>query len=140
MSTDLVIDGVQYRTGSLNAKMQFHIARRLAPLIARLGGSITPEGEQSRPLFEVIADAIAKLSDEDCDYIIRVAMSVVTREQTGHWINVWNKAADQPQFADMNVGTLMQLTMAVVQDNLGSFTLAQGGTGQPQATTRPNVH
>jgi hypothetical protein len=165
MTTEVMIDGNNYRTGQLSAKQQFHVARRLAPLITKMGAAAAQlpaqQGVQQNaqnqqdeaaqqqaavqeflalPLFESVAQSLSELSDEECDYIIRVCMSVVVREQGGHWIGVWNKAADQLQFADISMPAMMQLTMAVLQDNLGSFMPAQVAPGSQAATTGQSVH
>jgi hypothetical protein len=169
MTTDVTIDGNNYRTGQLSAKQQFHVARRLAPLITKMGvamsqGMLTPqqapvqqkgtaeqdaEDQQAAaareaflalPIFEAVAQSLSELSDEECDYVIRVCMSVVSREQSGHWIGVWNKAADQLQFTDISMPAMMQLTMTVLQDNLGSFMPAQPAPGNRAATTGQSVH
>lgn len=167
MTTEVTIDGNNYRTGQLSAKQQFHVARRLAPLITKMGaaasqGMLTPQQQSVQqgteqdtaeqqaaaarewflalPVFEAVAQSLSQLSDEECDYVIRVCMSVVSREQSGHWIGVWNRAADQPQFADISMPAMMQLTLAVLQDNLGSFMPAQVGPGSQAVTTGLSVH
>jgi hypothetical protein len=151
---DLEIDGVEYRTGKMNAKLQFHIARRLAPIIARIGSVSVPpapvangngqdhsEGTepsqedttalvaQQVPILAALAESIASLSDKDCDYVLDTCLSVVMRKQADRWMPVWNKAASVPQFADLTLPAMMQLAFAVIQDNLGGFTFAQSPTG-----------
>jgi hypothetical protein len=164
MAAEVVIDGVPYRIGELTAKQQFHVARRIAPLIAGLGeaaaavppateeasdeddADLTPEqrtqAQNARnikaltPLFREIANSLHSLSDEDCDYVLRTCMGVVMRQQGDHWLPVWNKAADMPQFADVKLPALLQLSMAVLQENMGGFTLGLPVTGPPSAPTR----
>jgi hypothetical protein len=153
MTTEPNIDGIQYRTGQLNAKLQFHVARRLAPVIASISALATDGQAAPAPLngtgedmaatgqpdnakfFAVLADAIRALPDTDCDYVLSTCMSVVMRRQGDHWIPVWNKASDQPQFADITLNVLMQLTFAVIQDNLGGFMPAPLPSGSPTSTT-----
>lgn len=168
---ELEIDGVSYRTGRLNAKQQFHVARRIAPIIARIGTipaliqeavaqeampngngvdyteggteGDTPEVPEAQSndlaslmergggvVFKALAEAISELSDRDCDYILAMCLSVVMRRHGESWVPVWNKAADQPQFADLNLPGMMQLTFAVIQDNLAGFMPAQGLPGR----------
>jgi hypothetical protein len=165
MAAEVVIDGVPYRIGELTAKQQFHVARRIAPLIAGLSEAAVPpvdtevvdeEAEANlkpeqreraqtarnlkalTPLFREVAKALHSLSDEDCDYVLRTCMGAVMRQQGEHWLPAWNKAADMPQFADIKLPALLQLSMAVLQENMGGFTLGLPVTGPPAAPTRPN--
>lgn len=133
MPTEQTIDGETYRTGQLNAKEQFHVARRLAPIVA----SFSNQG--SSGFIGALAMAVSKLPDDDIDYVMRVTMKTVTRKVADRWANVWNLAADQPQFSDMNASTLLQLVIAVVQDNLGSFTSGLAEVGPDQTSTAPNA-
>jgi hypothetical protein len=154
MPSEQVLDGVAYRIGTLNALQQFHVARRLAPVIAKLstesaalmGAAPTTSEGESPPtpdmtrLYGAIAEAVASLSDADCNYVISTCMGVVGRKMGEHVQPVWNKAAGQPQFEDMTLPTLLQLTIAVITDNLGSFTSAQGGPGSVVQPFLQSVH
>lgn len=142
---DLEIDGVSYRTGTLNAKQQFHIARRILPIIAKLGtmtpvnGAEEPDTGRVLDFFTIVADGLSHLSDADCDYIMAACLGVVQRQQGDRYFPVWNKQADAPQFQDMKLPALTQLTMAVIQDNLGDFMLAPSADGSQQSPLKPNT-
>ena len=131
MATEQVVDGETYRTGGLNAKQQFHVARRLAPIVAAM--------QSGTNLFQALADEIAKLPEADMDYIMRTTMGVVTRKQGEQWIRVWNAQADLPQFADMTVGTLLTLMIITLEDNLGGFTAGLADNGRLASMFAPNA-
>ena len=128
--SELSIDGFDYRTGRLNAKQQFHIARRLAPLIAGISAADAEAGADNTALvFENLAKTLSSLTDKDCDYVLGLCMSVVTRKSGDRYAPVWNKQIDQPVFDDLTLPAMMQLAFAVIQDNLGGFIPAQGLPG-----------
>jgi hypothetical protein len=163
MPSEQEIGGLTYRIGKLNAKQQFHVARRLAPVIAELSAESNLVMEQMKQpnnsvsgfmaeaaqgdvspamvrLYTAISKAIRNLSDEDCDYVIRTCMSVVTRRSGELFQPVWNKQADQPQFEDLSLPTLLMLTITVITDNLGGFMNAQGEAGPAKPPTPPSIN
>ncbi|VXB25187.1 putative bacteriophage protein [Burkholderia sp. 8Y] len=120
MSGIVDINGQSYRIGRLDAKKQFHVARRLAPLLAGLGGALKGKAQGFAELVSPIADALAKMSDEDTDYVLDTCLSVVARQQGDGWQNVMVKGGGLV-FQDIDLPAMLQLTVAVVQQNLGSF-------------------
>src|SRR5580765_7992926 len=111
MATEQTVEGEIYRTGMLNAKQQFHVARRLAPIVAAM--------QSGENLFQALATELAKLPEQDVDYIMRTTMGVVSRKQGDQWVRVWNQQADLPQFSDMTAGALLTLLVLTLEDNLG---------------------
>lgn len=147
MSVELTINGNAYKTGRLTAKQQFHVARRLLPVVSALATAAAsapkaPDAEvgvsidDNNSLITTLSDSMSRMPDKDCDYVLSVCLSCCQRQQpSGGWANVWNVAADQAQFADIDLSVMIQLVMATLQDNIGSFTAAL-----PQAfpaTNRP---
>jgi hypothetical protein len=131
MATEQTIDNETYRTGGLNAKQQFHVARRLAPIVAAL--------QSGTNMFQALATELAKLPEADVDYIMRTTMSVVMRKQGDQWVRVWNTQADMPQFSDITAGTLLTLLVVTLEDNLGGFTTGLDGSGQLASMFVPNA-
>jgi hypothetical protein len=120
MSGIVEINGQSYRIGRLDAKKQFHVARRLAPLLAGLGGALKPEAKGFAELVSPIAEALAKMSDEDTDYVLDTCLMVVQRQQGEGWQNVMVKGGGL-MFQDIDLPTMLRLAVAVIQQNLGSF-------------------
>lgn len=126
MATEQLIGENTYRTGQINAKQQFHIARRLAPIVGAMTANL---GTSS--LIQTLYDAVSQMRDEDTDYIMRVTLSVCTRKQGDHWMPVWNRQADEPQFADINAAQLLELMIVTIQDNMQGFTSGLQERGIP---------
>ena len=123
-----------YRSRKLNARQQLHVVRRLGPVLgpmiqlALMPSSEDPdEMERQMAIAIPFLDAVAKMPEEDVNYVINVCMSVTQRMQGGNgsgpttWAEVWNVAAQREMFEDIDMGTLLQITWNVVQDNLGGF-------------------
>ncbi|WP_368733775.1 phage tail assembly chaperone, partial [Citrobacter koseri] len=62
------VDGQTYRSGRMNARTQFHVLRRMAPLLGPLQSLAANQGGANA--LPVFADAIGGLSDEATDYIL----------------------------------------------------------------------
>lgn len=130
-----------YQSRKMNARMQFHVARRLAPLIGHLA-SLGPllaiasdpqflTDEATAQAFEraviPFAEGLAKIPDEDADYVLDRCMQMVQRGVGGNgsgamaWQDIWNMRANRLQFEDIELPEMMQIAMNVVGENLGGF-------------------
>lgn len=121
-----------YSIGRLAPRAQFHIARRLAPVLANLAPVMlvlrrTDGAGEELPLDLFAATAmplvqgIAKMEDHEVDYILNTCLGVVGREQGGQYAPVLAADGQTFMFADLGMADLLQLTVAVVQENLGNF-------------------
>jgi hypothetical protein len=116
---DFEINGQQYRSGKLNARQQFHIARRLAPVLGGLATASQGKTDTFATFLQPIADAIAGMSDADCDYVLDNCLAVVQRQQGSSWANIFvNKAQ---MFDDIDMGVMLQIASKVITENLGGF-------------------
>lgn len=137
------IAGHEYRVISIPVETQFHIARRLLKAIAPAGEIIVQmlprviqaleasgaeEGAAREALFKAselvtpLAEAIGNLSDEDSEYILHNCLAHAERLATGGttWSRVWQRNGGY-RFADINLPTLVRLTVLVINDQLSSF-------------------
>jgi hypothetical protein len=143
------INGVTYSVGRLDVRKQLHVARRLAPMVGAMGGvlrhvyesgmfkigegkfdldSLTEDSqksviiagletiETSAPLF---ANAIAKMSDADADFIIDSCLAVCKRQQGKLWSPVFTNGVIM--FDDMELDGIVQLTWYVCKQHVMSF-------------------
>jgi hypothetical protein len=135
------INGIEYNIGKLDPFEQMHVGRRLAPLLAHAMPafmSIVAQGDiEKRPDIEIvllsgagipIAEVLAKMSNEDVDYVIHQCLSVCQRKQKNGWAKVF--ANGVLMFADIEGDTLVALTKHVVEVSLGRFF----PTGQSEST------
>ena len=137
--SEITINGIPYRTGRLNAIKQFHVMRRVMPVIAASGPALqtalaglqgTGEADLAK-LFDAlgpIADAVGNLSDEASNFVIGTCLGVVTTNRVG---SVWAPLANAQgalMFDDLPLASVLKLVMLVLQENLGSFLADIGGS------------
>lgn len=107
------VAGIKYRANKMDARKQFHVARRIA-------GSIGTGDVQSA------ISAIANQSDEVFDYVLDACLSVVERNDTERsWSPVITRTPDGASvlmFADLNdLAVMMQLIIPVIEANVKGF-------------------
>lgn len=121
---DVDIDGKIYRVGKMSARDQFHVMRRIAPLLAGLSEALGSSNGGSDGLLSAIGpvtEALAKMSDSDTNYVLDKCLGVCLRKtDQGTWAKVM-ASNGEPMFSDMDVATLLNLTREVLQENLSSF-------------------
>jgi hypothetical protein len=121
------INGHSYRFGKIDAMKQFHVVRRLAPALASVGLSLGRLKQLANvadllgPAFEVIA----KMSDEDSNYIIYTCLRAVSRKDgqgagTG-WMPLVPSSQDMLAYQDIELPEMLQLVMWVLRVNLEGF-------------------
>lgn len=127
-----------YKTGRLDARKQYHVARKIAPALfslqsARARVRVTPGAESDQEVEDVlveitgaVARALSEMKTEDADYIIDTCLSVCERKQAGGWQKVLHSNGHF-LFDDLGVTDLIQLSVAVIRENLGSFFAAPLG-------------
>lgn len=134
MSAEFEIAGQTYRAGKLDAFRQFHVFRRLTPVLGSMGG-LNRAAENPMEALAPVAQAIAGLSDADCEYVLGTCLGVVQRRQGTTWANVWNASAKRPMFDDIDLPAMLQIAVRVAEENFGGFLAdilsISSGEGQP---------
>lgn len=134
MDAERTISGQKYRIGDLTPKEQFHVARRIAPIISdiagaavaalRAPGALDPDKmteEAIGALLVSFAGGLGKMKNDEADYVIDTCLSACTRDQgNGQWAPVAGRQGGM-MFADIKLPEMVQLVVAVVQENLGGF-------------------
>ncbi|WP_047236644.1 phage tail assembly chaperone [Chromobacterium subtsugae] len=125
------LNGAEYRAGKLDAMKQFHLSRRLAPVIPALIPlfSLAAKGGLDNLLSndtagvaaaaEPLARALAEMPDDHAEFVIATCMSAVRRRQGDQWSSVWLNGVCM--FDDMELDTILPLVVRVLRDNLGGF-------------------
>jgi len=139
------VAGKQYRAGKLDVFQQFHVQRKVAPLIPPLipvflkvqamQGGLTKNLAALGEVLQPFAENIASLPDKDVEYVISTCLSVVKRQQGDHWAPIWSASAKALMFDDMDLGGAMQIVVRVIRDSLGPF--IQGLLTSQQPETAP---
>lgn len=122
---DIEIDGQFYRVGTLSAFEQFHVSRRLAPLLSALGmaelESMTKPGVNIAMLaLGPMSEALAAMSNADADYVMHTCLKVCSRKQGDGYARVM-PTVGRLQFEDINMAQMMQLIVATLKQNLADF-------------------
>lgn len=140
---ELEIGGHTYRIGRLSALTQFHCARRIAPALAAVGAGFGEVSEAAKEtsadnvlfaVMEKVAEVMSKMTDVDVDYVIHTCLGVVTRRQEDmRWASITR--GTRMLFEDIDMPTMIQITIAVLKENLGDFfPMVPGGTNTPNAS------
>jgi hypothetical protein len=145
----VTIDGAEYSIDKLDAMSQFHLSRRLSPILAAFlkakkkptnGAStkrdvneaianeelIATMGELLSDLAGPVTEALAAMPDEQAEKIIWPCMSVVKRAQgAGAFAPIKTPGANRFMFPIDGL-TMVRLTIEVIKENLsGYFASAQ---------------
>lgn len=141
--TELEIGGNTYRINSMPAMTQFHVMRKLGPvlpgivpMLAQAATAIPHEGEgqgygsamatvdgvaaiamAAQPLL----DGLAAMADADAEYVINHCLSAVMRKDTGgkSWSAVHRDGVTM--FDDIDMIGRMQLIWSVLRENYAGF-------------------
>ena len=140
--TELEIGGNAYRINSMPAMTQFHVMRKLGPVLPGIvpvlaqaaaalpqadgqedGGTMTTVdgvaaiAMAARPLL----DGLAAMADADAEYVINHCLSAVMRRDPGG--KSWNAVSRDgvTMFDDIDLMTSMQIVWAVLRENYTSF-------------------
>lgn len=132
-----VVNNQTYKFGKLPALAQFHIVRRLAPVIGDLLPSLTKVAknyknaeemkeaqlseEEMLVMFTPVVNAISKLSDSDANYVIFELLKNVTRKVTssGGWAKI--TTGETLMYEDIDMPTMLRLCGHSLAENLGGF-------------------
>lgn len=146
---DKLIDGMSYRFGQLTPMTQFHVARRLAPVLMSVGTSIDAVfqamdaeqgvGPETLQAVSPIVEAISKLSDQDSEYVIKACLSVVSVAQQGGYAPVLNQATGQLMFSTIRMPTMLKLVYEVAQKDLGDFFVSPAPDSASSGTSTPGA-
>ena len=118
-----------YRIGKLPAMTQFHVVRRIGPVLASMGVSITEMAASGKSLrndgdllsiMGTVSDVVARMSNEDVEYVIYSCLEVVKRQQGERFMPVMTGRTNF-QFQDIGMDTMLRLTIEVLKENLGNF-------------------
>lgn len=138
------INGVQYRSGKLDTFKQLHLSRKIAPVVPKVLPAFAAIARRKKAnadddidviaeALQPVADALAQMSEQDVEYVLNNCLSVVQRRQGKDWARVWS--GDTLMFDDIDLPTMLQISMKVIWDNLGAFIsglVAKQTAGSPQ--------
>ena len=138
MGREIQLGDNTYSIGRLTAKQQFHVSRRIAPIIPPLipvfmqlaktaGGAAGAMGALTQNLdgfgkiLQPFADALAAMNDADADYVMDNCLTAVQRQQPTGWARVVSLEQKTLMFQDMDMSVILPLVVQVIVANLGPF-------------------
>lgn len=116
--------GQKYSTKKLDARKQFHLAMKLAPLVSSLAQAFKPGQKVDDIILSalpVFANGLSQMSEKDVDYVLETCLSVVQRQDTGGWQQIMASSGVMV-YSDLQWTDLTVIVWNVIQDNLGNFT------------------
>jgi len=125
----------KYQSEKLNAIAQFHVMRRISPLLPTLVpifvemAGTDPDKKLTvadfaklATLAGPLADGLAGMSDKDAEFVLTACLTGVKVENEGKFVPFWNATARKSMFEDMNdVGIFLPVAVKVIQENLSGF-------------------
>jgi hypothetical protein len=148
---EIEIAGETYRISKMPTTLQFHVMRRIGPLVSGVaamlinadtdedGLPILPDSQtMMAELLPPVAQGLSEMSDKDADYIMAACLSVVERKQPGDkWVPLQASNGKTLRFQDMELPSLLKLAFEVIKDNLGAFSFGEvlGKSKEPPQTT-----
>lgn len=151
--TDTTVNGITYRIGRLDAFDQLEIARKLAPVIGAglLSGPLQIAADPASPdqvsaeasaktarRFITIMQAFSQLSRSEARELAQLCMTVCTRV-SGSSISPVMNSEGRMMFQDIEMPELIQLSIAVIQENCGRF-MRGAATDSTAAAPSPVGH
>lgn len=146
--SDFELGADTFRIGKLNAFQQFHLSRKVAPIIPTLiplflklqtsGKEVKAASESTEgavgvlaplsgdlgamaEMLQPFADGIAGMPDETAEFILSTCLGVVQRKQGTAWFPVWNASQNVCMFDDLDLGVMLKLSVRVITESLGPF-------------------
>lgn len=134
--TEFEIDGKFFRIGKLSAMQQFHVMRKISPLMPPLmpifaqvandqkkGVKVQDDFEVIGPLLQPFADGLSGMSDESSEYVFNTCLSAVRYKHGENWIQFWNATGKVAMVMELNgdVALLVRLVVRVIADSLAPF-------------------
>lgn len=133
MDNSFEIKGTKFKVSKINAFEQFHIVRRLAPVlkdmipVAAKFNKLQKSGKKLEDLDEdeamaavlPIVDGISKLSDEDSERVLLSLLKAAEINTGGAWAKIANEKG--MMFDNLDLPVLLQVAGRVFMYNISGF-------------------
>ena len=128
---DFIINNIEYRVEKLDAKTQFHLSRKIAPLLPKLLPvfvSISQKDKESIlsgnieelcSVLQPFTDSLAEIPDEQASFIYDTCLQNVMRKTGKDYAKV--VSGNSSMFHDIDLDVTIQIVIKVIWYNLGSF-------------------
>lgn len=113
------LKGQEYRAGKLDVFDQFGVARKLLPVLAGVFDELKSGELTLTALLPRVSEAIAAMSDADCNAILHPCLSMLSRKNGKIWTSVFQNGV--MMFDDIDMLSMLELVGNVIRDSLGDF-------------------
>lgn len=132
--TEFELGGRKFKVGKLNTFKQFHIVRRLGPILVDLLPALkeiakTTKAKSNKSedeIFEEVAvfltpmiTGLSKLSDEDSEFVLHGLLSCVECQFSNSWAKV--SVNDMLMVQDLELPALLQIAARAFMANISNF-------------------
>jgi hypothetical protein len=114
----------EYTAGKLDAKRQFHIARRIAPLFGVIASHMSGGKVDEKAAIKDFLSGIGDIDDESADYVIDHCLSVVKRRENGVLCAISVPALGGKrvlQYQDIDMAGMLVIVFHVLRRNFERF-------------------
>ena len=122
--TEFEINGVQYRASTMDARRQFHVARRLSSVFGPSTDALSKVKSDADTKTSIVAaingffDALGTLPDDQLDYVIDACLDTVSRKDGTQWSPIRRGGA---MMYDLDLFTQSAIVYHVVRGALDGF-------------------
>ena len=122
--TEFEINGVQYRAQAMDARRQFHVARRLSSVFGPSTDALSKVKSDADTKTSIVAaingffDALGTLPDDQLDYVIDACLDTVSRKDGTQWSPIRRGGA---MMYDLDLYTQGAIVYHVVKGALDGF-------------------
>jgi len=116
-----------YRASKMDALTQFHVLRRLSPVIGALKDLAGGDVAQKLDALGPIAEVVSRIPDDDVEYVLGHCLATVQRKKDGDtgWAPIWNAAAKRAMFEDIDMVAMLSISGHVVMNAIGPFSFGR---------------
>lgn len=138
------LEGKSFRFDKLTAMQQFHVSRKIAPLLPPLmpifvkiakekeeaekpkrgkkEKGLTDDLESIGPLLQPFADGLAAMSDDASEYVFGTCLGAVRYLHNDNWIPMWSVGGKVAMVMELNdFSLLLRLVVRVIAESLSPF-------------------
>lgn len=129
--TEVTVRGVTYRLEKMDARTQWHVVRRIAPLVYAslpvIVGAMRAESAESAlgvatETMKPLVDALSGLSDEDSNYVLDTCLATVRRPNgMGQYVSAFLRGGLAQFEEDGDMVVQLTLTAHVIWSGLSGF-------------------
>lgn len=133
MEREFEVQGVKFQLRKIDAMRQFHIVRRLGPILGEIlpaakklkvddsGLTEDQKFEQIIDVIQPIMDGLSRLSDKDADYVLLNLLSAAEMHQaaTNSWAQIVK--GDHYMVNTLDLPTMLQVAGRAFAFNLAGF-------------------